>query len=457
MRHAEESMNIRDTDQILQQKGDKEMKKKLVSTLLSMAMICTAVIPVGASDFSTETEYVDVSIFQEEVTEAESHDTQEKVDEPLAEEQNTAEQSEVISTEAEEPVEAADPEMTHAEEESDFSSAGSTDASATDVEGNTELDGKCGPYLNYKVSEGTMTIDGTGETYRFGWYPAPEKITNVVFKQGAVEIGEEMFRNFTSLQSVSIPKSITKIESYAFRNCTSLTGFAIPDEITDLGEGIFKDCTGLADITLPKALTSIPDEMFAGCTGLKEFSFTGKISVIGIDAFAGCTSLTGVTFPKNVTTVKTSAFSDCTSLTALTIPKTLTQIDAFAFDGCTGLKTIELEDGVEAIGSYVFARLGDVTVTIPDSVTSIAGNAFYGSEPLIVGYVGSEAETFADDQGFKFKNILAGENTAEEGMCGDEAYYKVNNGIMSIGGSGPCFPMSGIRKQTKVTSLRFRF
>jgi hypothetical protein len=43
-----------------------------------------------------------------------------------------------------------------------------------------------------------------------------------------------VFRNCTSLTSVTIPDSVTTIGYYAFDNCTSLTNITIPNSVTEL-------------------------------------------------------------------------------------------------------------------------------------------------------------------------------------------------------------------------------
>lgn len=426
------------------------MKKKLVSVLLAVTLAGSAAMPVGASDFSVETEYAEISILQEETADTENPEENQDISPaensgfiPEESQADAGTQTEEDPAEAAEaPEEAADPDESSTASEEDFDPAGSTDATDTDVEGNTEEAGKCGPYLNYSVSGTAMTITGTGETYRSGWYPAADKITSVTIKQGATEIGEEMFSGFTSLQTVSIPKSVTSIENSAFKNCSSLTGITIPDEAASLGQEIFSGCSKLTSAALPAALTRIPTGMFADCTSLTAFTFSEKINTIGSGAFAGCTALTGVTFPGNITTIEASAFRNCNSITSLTIPKTVTEIGEYAFDNCSSLKTVVFEEETEKIGAHTFTNIPDLTVTIPDSVESIADDAFESSGVVIVGYVGSFAEEYAGNEAhhYPFRNILAGKNTAEEGMCGDEAYYKVNSGVLTIGGSGSMFP-----------------
>lgn len=54
-----------------------------------------------------------------------------------------------------------------------------------------------------------------------------------------VSIGEEAFANCTSLQSVTIPASVTEIGSAAFYGCTALTKVTVPDAVTKIEQGTF--------------------------------------------------------------------------------------------------------------------------------------------------------------------------------------------------------------------------
>ena len=60
-------------------------------------------------------------------------------------------------------------------------------------------------------------------------------------------------------ESVTIPNSVTTIESYAFRNCTGLTNITIPNSVTSIGKWAFSSCKGLTSVTIPNSVTSIGD------------------------------------------------------------------------------------------------------------------------------------------------------------------------------------------------------
>jgi hypothetical protein len=69
-------------------------------------------------------------------------------------------------------------------------------------------------------------------------------------------------------------------------------------------------------------------------------------------------------------------------LTSVTIPDSVTSIGTNAFYGCTSLTSVTIGTSVTSIGTNAFYNTGLTSVTIPDSVTSIGTNAFYGCTSL---------------------------------------------------------------------------
>jgi hypothetical protein len=103
------------------------------------------------------------------------------------------------------------------------------------------------------------------------------------------------------------------------------------------------------------------------------------------------------TIPDSVTTIGVYAFSGCSGLTgALTIGNSVTTIGVYAFSGCSGLTAINVDtantayssiDGVlynKAKTELIQYPIGKTVVsfTIPDSVTTIGYQAFYGCSGL---------------------------------------------------------------------------
>lgn len=71
-----------------------------------------------------------------------------------------------------------------------------------------------------------------------------------VTMSNVISIGGGAFSGCTSLTSVTIPSTVTKIEDEAFSGCTSLTSMDIPSSVTEIGNRVFADCTNLATVNM---------------------------------------------------------------------------------------------------------------------------------------------------------------------------------------------------------------
>lgn len=107
-------------------------------------------------------------------------------------------------------------------------------------------------------------------------------------------------------------------------------------------------------------------------------------------AFEGCTGLTSVVFPNSIVFIQSYAFAGCSSLTEITIPNSVTSIGGVnPFGNCHNLAQITVESG----NAYYDSRdncnaiintstncliSGSLNSVIPNSVTSLGQDAFYG-------------------------------------------------------------------------------
>ena len=232
-------------------------------------------------------------------------------------------------------------------------------------------------------------------------------ITTAILRSDTVGIAEDAFYDCTKLVSITIPDSVTSIDTCAFYGCTGLTSIKIPNSVTSIGEGAFSQCTGLTSVTIGESVTSIGYWAFYGCTNiqtatiptitisyipktnLKTVIITGGTS-IGDDAFEDCTSLTSVTIPNSVTSIGNGAFSGCTSLTSIAIPDSVISIGKNAFYYCRNLENIIVNTNnttYQSIDGNLYSKDGKVLIqyaigktetnfVIPEVTTIIGDNAF---------------------------------------------------------------------------------
>ena len=81
-----------------------------------------------------------------------------------------------------------------------------------------------------------------------------------------MEIVERTFKGFTSLESIVIPKGVTKIWGGTFEGCTSLTTVTLPVGVKKIEDDVFYKCSALATIYVPAMKTDyymkrLPEEL----------------------------------------------------------------------------------------------------------------------------------------------------------------------------------------------------
>ncbi len=86
---------------------------------------------------------------------------------------------------------------------------------------------------------------------------------NYVVPEGVLAIGNEAFKNWKQLRSISLPKSVEAIGEDAFLGCSSLTSIELPKGVRVLEAGVFSGCKKLNSIVLSGELTSIGDCAFS--------------------------------------------------------------------------------------------------------------------------------------------------------------------------------------------------
>ncbi len=252
--------------------------------------------------------------------------------------------------------------------------------------------GTCGANLTWDLTNGVLTISGTGAMKDYAEYDtnAPwylkgynGNVKSVVINDGATHIGNYAFHKCKALTSVTIPNSVTSIGEGAFKNCSKLASLDIPSGVTGIGASAFCNCSVLAAVNIPNGVTSIEKSTFAGCSALTSIDIPSGVTSIGENAFSSCSALTAVTIPNGVTSIEKSTFYGCNALTSVTIPNSVTSIGASAFYSCYKLASIDIPSGVTSIGGSAFSGCSALTsVEIPSGVTSIGSSVFYGCKGL---------------------------------------------------------------------------
>lgn len=192
-----------------------------------------------------------------------------------------------------------------------------------------------------------------------------------------------------------ISENITLIDNSAFMNCTNLKAINKNDGVADvdlgnmtklaeIGKQAFAGCSSIVSLRLSGTITKINDSAFSKLTTLANVKFNDNgeagTTELGSSVFSGCTNLVEVSTAKNVGIIGSSAFSGCIKLMRLNLAEGLQIIKSGAFSGCARLEGA-LPEGVSekyssASGAKVMLPNEKAVLEIPGTVTAIEDSAF---------------------------------------------------------------------------------
>ena len=193
-----------------------------------------------------------------------------------------------------------------------------------------------GPGGNVVVPEGVTKI-GESSCYGDHAFSNCESLQSITLPKSIIKIEESAFFNCKNLQSITLPKDVISIGSHAFSNCSSLRSITLPESVTKIERAAFSDCSSLRSITLSENLKTIDDYTFRGCMSLQSITLPESVTKIGEFAFAGCSSLMSVALSNHLTSIGKNAFFGCNSFQCIVLPEKVTKIGDSAFDGCVNL------------------------------------------------------------------------------------------------------------------------
>ena len=274
--------------------------------------------------------------------------------------------------------------------------------------------GECGDNLTWKYSNHILTISGTGDMWDFSgtnvpWEDLCGQVHTISLPTGITSISNRAFFAFTEIASIDLPSSLISIGSSAFMYCEKLTSITIPNSVTSIGYEAFYGCSSITCVIL----TASSEEDFCKGKGNKLLSSRGvdcqrKIQING-------TEVTDFTIPNSVTSIGDSAFMDCSSLTSITIGSGVTSIGNGAFYGCDELDTV-----------YCYA-------VAPPSTDEESFDNYYATL-----YVPCDVQDYyqAHEVWGQFDEIQCVDLEPSDRLCGDNAYWNLKDGVLTITGWG---------------------
>ncbi len=195
------------------------------------------------------------------------------------------------------------------------------------------------------------------------------KLQNLTAPETAISLGAQVF------DGSGLEKNSTYWDgdAFFFGKClvrvkdTAQGGFAIKDGTLTVAGKAFENCTKIDKLTIPATVSLIQSDAFLGCQNLASVEYKGSTTQWFHIAFMNdysspmhyATSLhianaeNNVVIPDTVTAIPAGTFRN-TNIESIEIPASITSIGANAFRGCSKLATIHLPDSVRTIGENAF-------------------------------------------------------------------------------------------------------
>lgn len=251
------------------------------------------------------------------------------------------------------------------------------------------ISGVCGENITWTLNDGVLTISGSGIMTATPWLDDyNDKIERVVVEEGVTSLEVGAFSSCINLISADLPASLETIPHSLFRWCEKLERIEIPASVTEIGSYAFHDCTSLKTITIPDSVKTISEAAFWGCTGVETVDLGNGVENIEENAFLSV-AITEITIPASVKKIR-AAFMHCNSLGKV----------VFEGDAPSG------KGAFSGMRGYAYYPANNSTWTY-DMRASIGGS-FDWVEGL----------------------------PSDSGVCGTNATWSLNNGVLTISGSG---------------------
>lgn len=200
-------------------------------------------------------------------------------------------------------------------------------------------------------SNKVLTISGSGAMLEFSnsgaapWLDYAGYINSVTIEEGVTTIGRFAFYDMGLLQRVTIPNSVTHINSGAF-SWSGLMTVHLPDNLVYIGPGAF-EWTNIKNVTIPESTSEIGFLAFSYCTNLEKITVAPNNQYYSSDEY-------GVLFNKNKTTLIQYPLAN--SVNDYVIPSTVQILESFSFAKAWNLQKITISDSITTMRQGVFSE-----------------------------------------------------------------------------------------------------
>lgn len=337
--------------------------------------------------------------------------------------------------------------------------------SASDVSGGT-----CGDALTWSLSDGILTISGSGDMYDYDRYETPwnlsaSVIRKVVTGDEVTRIGTNAFYGCESLTEVVLGRGTASVGEFAFRECSALQTLT-PGDATQTVDSAFFDTDLLTVLCLRSSVTELSDtfrDMDTLTTFLVDDTdgtgfYTSGDTLYYRETIDGEEIKTLVKYPEgklltgtflpedNTDIIGDNAFYQQEQLEAVILPECTYQIEEFAFRECSALYSFTPGDATRTIDSAFYDTDSLSVIFLRNTVTELSdairdlptvlefraedtdGVGFYDINGVLYHYDIQEDQTVKTLVKCPEGNKLSGTYTVESGtsVIGEKAFYEQN-------------------------------
>ena len=247
---------------------------------------------------------------------------------------------------------------------------------------------------------------------------------SVQMGSGVTNIGTYAFYGCTALEAMTLPAGVADIKEYTFQDCTALAEINLPEGLAIIGNKAFYNCDSLQEVSVPAGVESIGAGAFASCDALTAirvaegnlyyasddcgalhnktlttliqvpggrfggYTVADTVTDIKPLAFESCKRVLAVYIHSGVATiapgsVTNSPFYNCSSGTVLYCEEYAAPSGWDSYWNCYSSASLTVKWGVsEEEGAFWTEDAFGETVVIPDYISTIPENAFYGHTNL---------------------------------------------------------------------------
>lgn len=188
-----------------------------------------------------------------------------------------------------------------------------------------------------------------------------------------------LYLNGEVVTDLTIPAGVTEIMPYAFYKCNIAT-LNVGNDVNIIRSEAFKQCPNLMTVTIGGNVKTLGNDVFSGCNKLASISLSQSVDSIGKSCFVNCKSLTDVVLPDDIDYIAESLFDGCNGLTNVHLPANLEIVGNISFRGCKALQMIEIPYGTSSILQSAFYNCTSLdSIALPPTVANIEYHAFYNT------------------------------------------------------------------------------